>query len=179
MTDPAARRFEGKVVLITGAAGGIGHATAVRFAAEGARRGLVDRARDGRGQREGRLARHPLETGASPANPAAFHERMAGTIPLRRYGQPGGSRGAGGVPLQRGRGLHHRRDLHGGRRLDGPSHSARAARGHEPRSPTPGFSAAGTGQTSAAAVSSFWSAGITSLAKKRRLRSASSYGMPA
>ena len=29
-----------------------------------------------------------LETGASPANPAAFHERMAGTIPLRRYGQP-------------------------------------------------------------------------------------------
>ena len=29
-----------------------------------------------------------LEAGASPANPAAFHERMAGTIPLRRYGQP-------------------------------------------------------------------------------------------
>jgi len=29
-----------------------------------------------------------LETGASPSNPAAFHERMAGTIPLRRYGQP-------------------------------------------------------------------------------------------
>ena len=47
MTDPAARRFEGKVVLITGAAGGIGRATAVRFAAEGARLGLVDRARDG------------------------------------------------------------------------------------------------------------------------------------
>ena len=47
MTDPAARRFEGKVVLITGAAGGIGRAAAVRFAAEGARLGLVDRARDG------------------------------------------------------------------------------------------------------------------------------------
>jgi NAD(P)-dependent dehydrogenase (short-subunit alcohol dehydrogenase family) len=47
MTDPAARRFEGKVVLITGAAGGIGRATAVRFAMEGARLGLVDRARDG------------------------------------------------------------------------------------------------------------------------------------
>lgn len=47
MTDPAARRFEGKVVLITGAAGGIGRATAVRFATEGARLGLVDRARDG------------------------------------------------------------------------------------------------------------------------------------
>lgn len=47
MADPAARRFEGKVVLITGAAGGIGRATAVRFATEGARLGLVDRARDG------------------------------------------------------------------------------------------------------------------------------------
>ena len=47
MTDPAARRFEGKVVLITGAAGGIGRATAVRFATEGARLGLVDRAPDG------------------------------------------------------------------------------------------------------------------------------------
>jgi NAD(P)-dependent dehydrogenase (short-subunit alcohol dehydrogenase family) len=29
-----------------------------------------------------------LETRASPANPAAFHERLAGSIPLRRYGQP-------------------------------------------------------------------------------------------
>ena len=47
MTDPAARRFEGKVVLITGAAGGIGRAAAVRFAAEGARLGLVDRTPDG------------------------------------------------------------------------------------------------------------------------------------
>jgi NAD(P)-dependent dehydrogenase (short-subunit alcohol dehydrogenase family) len=37
MSAPAARRFEGKVVLITGAAGGIGRAAAVRFAAEGAR----------------------------------------------------------------------------------------------------------------------------------------------
>jgi NAD(P)-dependent dehydrogenase (short-subunit alcohol dehydrogenase family) len=47
MTGPAARRFEGKVVLITGAAGGIGRATAVRFATEGARLGLVDLSRDG------------------------------------------------------------------------------------------------------------------------------------
>jgi NAD(P)-dependent dehydrogenase (short-subunit alcohol dehydrogenase family) len=45
MTAPAARRFEGKVVLITGAAGGIGRAVATRFAAEGAR--LVDLAADG------------------------------------------------------------------------------------------------------------------------------------
>ena len=36
------RRFEGKVVVITGAAGGIGRATAVRFADEGARLALVD-----------------------------------------------------------------------------------------------------------------------------------------
>jgi 3alpha(or 20beta)-hydroxysteroid dehydrogenase len=47
MSAPAARRFEGKVVLITGAAGGIGRAAAVRFAAEGARLGLVDLSRDG------------------------------------------------------------------------------------------------------------------------------------
>ena len=47
MASPAARRFEGKVVLITGAAGGIGRAAAVRFAAEGARLGLVDLSRDG------------------------------------------------------------------------------------------------------------------------------------
>src|SRR5262249_49510175 len=35
-------RFDGKVVVITGAAGGIGRATAVRFAWEGARVVLVD-----------------------------------------------------------------------------------------------------------------------------------------
>lgn len=37
-------RFDGKVVVITGAAGGIGRATAVRFASEGARVVLVDKA---------------------------------------------------------------------------------------------------------------------------------------
>jgi NAD(P)-dependent dehydrogenase (short-subunit alcohol dehydrogenase family) len=42
-----ASRFDGQVVLITGAAGGIGRAAAVRFAAEGARVGLVDVSRDG------------------------------------------------------------------------------------------------------------------------------------
>jgi 3alpha(or 20beta)-hydroxysteroid dehydrogenase len=42
-----APRFDGKVVLITGAAGGIGRAAAVRFAAEGARVGLVDVWREG------------------------------------------------------------------------------------------------------------------------------------
>jgi len=37
-----ARRFEGKVVVVTGAAGGIGRATALRFASEGASVVLVD-----------------------------------------------------------------------------------------------------------------------------------------
>ena len=36
------RRFEGKVIVITGGAGGIGRAAAVRFASEGARLVLVD-----------------------------------------------------------------------------------------------------------------------------------------
>ena len=40
-------RFEGKIALITGAAGGIGRAAAMRFAAEGARVGLVDVSREG------------------------------------------------------------------------------------------------------------------------------------
>jgi NAD(P)-dependent dehydrogenase (short-subunit alcohol dehydrogenase family) len=47
MATASARRFEGKAVLVTGAAGGIGRAAAVRFASEGARVGLVDVSRDG------------------------------------------------------------------------------------------------------------------------------------
>jgi NAD(P)-dependent dehydrogenase (short-subunit alcohol dehydrogenase family) len=42
-----AGRFDGKVVVVTGAAGGIGRAGAVRLASEGARVGLVDVAADG------------------------------------------------------------------------------------------------------------------------------------
>jgi len=47
MATAPAPRFEGKVVVVTGAAGGIGRAAAVRFAAEGARLGLVDVSGDG------------------------------------------------------------------------------------------------------------------------------------
>ena len=48
MTEPlgSMRRFVGKVVAITGAASGIGAATAARFAAEGARLALCDLAGD-------------------------------------------------------------------------------------------------------------------------------------
>jgi NAD(P)-dependent dehydrogenase (short-subunit alcohol dehydrogenase family) len=40
-----ADRFQGKLVIVTGAASGIGEATARRFAAEGAKVALVDRNR--------------------------------------------------------------------------------------------------------------------------------------
>lgn len=40
-------RFAGQVVAVTGAASGIGRATAIRFAREGAKAALIDRDRDG------------------------------------------------------------------------------------------------------------------------------------
>jgi NAD(P)-dependent dehydrogenase (short-subunit alcohol dehydrogenase family) len=46
MTDLGARRFDAKVVLITGGAGAIGKAAARRFGTEGARLIIVDRNRD-------------------------------------------------------------------------------------------------------------------------------------
>jgi NAD(P)-dependent dehydrogenase (short-subunit alcohol dehydrogenase family) len=46
MSDTSARRFEGKVVLVTGGAGAIGAATCWRFAYEGAQLAILDRDHD-------------------------------------------------------------------------------------------------------------------------------------
>jgi NAD(P)-dependent dehydrogenase (short-subunit alcohol dehydrogenase family) len=62
MTGPLMRRFDGKVVLITGGAGAIGYASACRFASEGAALIILDRDRDAT---DARVA--GLKTAGAPA----------------------------------------------------------------------------------------------------------------
>ena len=62
--DSSSRRLEGKVALVTGAAGGIGRAQAVRFARDGARLILTDRAVDSGSSSAGATA-SPLEETSS------------------------------------------------------------------------------------------------------------------
>ncbi len=52
MTSPTPQRFDGRTVAVTGAASGIGRATAIRLAAEGAQVVLLDRNLDGLGATE-------------------------------------------------------------------------------------------------------------------------------
>ena len=69
------RRFEGKVIVITGAAGGIGRATALRFASEGARVVLVDLA----GTALGEIA-SDVETAGGSALPVAADVSSAADV---------------------------------------------------------------------------------------------------
>ena len=62
------RRFEGKVAVVTGAAGGIGSATAARFASEGAAVVLVDLPGAGLSDVERRLTEAGVETLAAAAD---------------------------------------------------------------------------------------------------------------
>ena len=55
------RRFQGRTVLITGAAGGLGSTAARRFAAEGAKLALLDRDRDAAGQLASELSAQDVE----------------------------------------------------------------------------------------------------------------------
>jgi NAD(P)-dependent dehydrogenase (short-subunit alcohol dehydrogenase family) len=70
--DPTARRFAGKDCLVTGAAGGIGRAVALRLAAEGGRVIAADRDLDG--------ARETAGMAGDEATAAAVDVRDAGSV---------------------------------------------------------------------------------------------------
>jgi meso-butanediol dehydrogenase / (S,S)-butanediol dehydrogenase / diacetyl reductase len=81
-----ADRFEGKVVIITGAASGIGEATARRFAAEGATVVLVDRNKAKLDRVAGDLSSdRTLAHVADVSDPGAIDSVVATTV--KRFGQ--------------------------------------------------------------------------------------------
>jgi 3alpha(or 20beta)-hydroxysteroid dehydrogenase len=81
------RRFTGKVVLITGGAGGIGRAAAVRFASEGARVALVDLSAPALAQSVAAVEKVDGEALAVNADVTRFAdvERYAGAV-IERFG---------------------------------------------------------------------------------------------
>lgn len=76
-----ADRFEGKVVIVTGAASGIGEATARRFAAEGANVVLVDRNRQALQKLAGELSPdHTLVHVADVSDSRALDDMVSTTV---------------------------------------------------------------------------------------------------
>src|ERR1700761_1128867 len=79
-------RFKDKVVIVTGAASGIGEATARRFSAEGAAVVLVDRQREALEKVAGELPRdRTLAHVADVSEPLAINDMMESTV--QRFGR--------------------------------------------------------------------------------------------